>query len=1465
MLLLLFVIAALWITTKSSYVQTKIAGYLSSYLSKELNTDISIGKVDFRLFKSIVIENIKVIDLRNDTLLYAQKIDLTIDDFNYKNRKILIKNATLEDVRFDYDIDLKSRNSNLQFLVDYFATSDTTDTTATRKWGVNLSELKINNLHFTYLNSKYVEKLYGVHYNDIEATNCFINIKDISFNADTVFAKIVNMKLDEKSGFVLNSLSANAIFSSTHLNLTNLKIETPNSKINTDLLFNYQTYDDYNHFITAVKMNYEFDDTRVQLADVAYFAPFFEGIDKTVLMSGIVKGFVNNLKGRDIFINFGKDTFYKGNFDFSGLPDIQSTFINFNAEQISATRKELLKIPIPPFTDKIFLDVPPNFEQLGVLKFKGSFTGFLNNFVTYGNLNTNLGTISSDLAFVNDTIEKKFSYDGRLVTNNFNLGRFYDIKDMGELSSDFKITATGFNIKNIKASLDGNVKSFIYNGYNYQSIKVLGDFQKDKFIGELKSEDVNFNLDFDGKIDFSDKLPVFDFRADVYSIDLAKLNFIKSEQYTSLSTTLELNATGNKISNLQGTIKALDLTYCSDETEYKLNDIILSSEKTNTGKKLTLDSEFLDVAVNGIFYPEELGNSFVRLLSDVFPALQSSIGKEKNKQKFDFDINIKDTKEISALFFPSINISPNTKIYGNYDSNNSLFSLFLRSKLLNTGVAEIDELYLDAEKVSEVLYFKSKAQNIIFTDSLRLENFTFGGQAYNDNFESSIKWENPEKNSSGDIELTGYVSSPTRYQINILPSAFNVRENNWNIDKTAKILIDSSTVTVFDFLIKNQLQSIALNGTISKNPQEVLNADIRNFDLELLNKFNLTGGNKLKGNFNCNANLKDVYAKKIIESDVLIENLFYNNYIGDIDFTSKWNDANQSIAMDGNLNRDELKQVNFSGNYFPSKKVDNLDLIIHIEELNLSALNAFIPEGLSSITGFANGDVNIKGEPEKPRFTGAVDFENARFKIDYLNTFYTYNSEVKVGDGWIGVDYKPIVDDFGNTGFVVAQVYHENFKKWNFDVSADVKKLQCLNTTVNNNSLYFGQAFATGSIQISGYSDNLDINIAATTEKGTSLNLPLGASTEVSIERFVTFESDESKANKIESELDLSGISLKLEINATPDAEIKLIFDEQIGDVMRGRGSGIINMEISQLGDFTMFGRYEIEDGDYLFTLQNIINKKFQIAKGGYIGWYGDPYNADINLSAVYNIRAPLYDIMVENRENYKKRVPVELQMKLSNKLFSPDINFDIRLPNADENAKSQLKSAISTDQELNKQVFALLVLNKFLPVYGSQGEDQNSFGTGAAANSIELLSNQLSNWLSQISNDFNVGVNYRPGDNITNQELAVALSTQLFNERLYLSGNFGVSNAAASSINQSQSNIVGDFVLEYMITEDGKLRLKVFNESNDFELTNYNQSRFTQGVGLVYREEFNTLSELMKNITGLVLRKKEDLEIESE
>ena len=381
----------------------------------------------------------------------------------------------------------------------------------------------------------------------------------------------------------------------------------------------------------------------------------------------------------------------------------------------------------------------------------------------------------------------------------------------------------------------------------------------------------------------------------------------------------------------------------------------------------------------------------------------------------------------------------------------------------------------------------------------------------------------------------------------------------------------------------------------------------------------------------------------------------------------------------------------------------------------------------------------------------------------------------------------------------------------------------------------------------------------AATGPGTDIHFPLGASQEVGGISFVRFTGNGISAEQSDQAVDLSGIRLDMKVAVTPDARFELIFDPTVGDIMRGRGNGNIAMAVTPSGDFSMKGDVELVDGDYLFTLRNLVNKRFGVEPGGHITWYGDPFNAIIDVDAVYRLRASLYDVIPPalRTEAYKKRFPVEVLMHLSQNLMNPEIGFDVRLPSVDEGVRTQVNSALATPDDMNKQVFSLIVLNRFLPSDATGGPSDNSgLGGATAATGTELLSNQLSNWLSSFSSNFDLGVNWRTGDVISQDEVELAVSTAIFNDRLQLNTNVGVAYGAGGT-QQGSNTVIGDFSAEYSLTQDGKLRFKAFSQSNDRNLNQVDQAQTTQGAGLAYREEFDTLGEFFRKVTT-VFRKKD-------
>jgi hypothetical protein len=474
--------------------------------------------------------------------------------------------------------------------------------------------------------------------------------------------------------------------------------------------------------------------------------------------------------------------------------------------------------------------------------------------------------------------------------------------------------------------------------------------------------------------------------------------------------------------------------------------------------------------------------------------------------------------------------------------------------------------------------------------------------------------------------------------------------------------------------------------------------------------------------------------------------------------------------------------------------------------------------------------------------------------VDYLKTRYNFTNEITFSKNNIVLKNFEIFDQKGNPAVCDGRISNNYFRDFRLDIKLLTKNFEFLNTTEKDNQLFYGNIFAGGTVGVTGPVKNLQLDINAKSGKNSLFSIPLYGSDDISENPYIYWvNSFSAKENQTETpgryQVDVKGMILNFKLEVTPDAEVQLIFDPKIGDIIRGKGNGNLNISVNTNGKFEIFGDINIEEGDYLFTLQNLINKRFKVEKGGRIEWRGDPEDANIDLKAYYTLRTSVYPLLEDplsdpNAESLKKRIPVDCIIGMKGKLMNPTIAPGIALPTADQQTQNIVKTNINTEEELMKQFISLLVLNSF---YSSRqgiasqggGTGTNTFATAGVTGS-ELISNQLSHWLSQISKDFNIGLNYRPGDEITTDELEVALSTQIFNDRLYISGNVDM---GGNNLDQSTSanNIVGDFEINYKITD--KFHVKGFNRANDNLL--FQTAPYTQGVGVFYRESFNNLKEL--------------------
>jgi hypothetical protein len=430
-------------------------------------------------------------------------------------------------------------------------------------------------------------------------------------------------------------------------------------------------------------------------------------------------------------------------------------------------------------------------------------------------------------------------------------------------------------------------------------------------------------------------------------------------------------------------------------------------------------------------------------------------------------------------------------------------------------------------------------------------------------------------------------------------------------------------------------------------------------------------------------------------------------------------------------------------------------------------------------------------------------------------------------------------------GTLSGNIFHNNFKNLQIDYDVNFNNMLVLNKTNDGKEPFYGKAYGTGRFGIYGFLNNIAMEINVKTEKGTVFTIPLDGPAEVSDNNFIRFVTKDT-IKKVKEEVK-SGFKLDMNVEATPDAEVQIVLDAKSGDIIKARGKGDIDLKISNLGKFDMFGEYVLSNGEYLFTLENVITKKFEIQKGSTIEWSGSPYAAEIDITANYKQRASIAPLFpYDTTGTYKRRVPVDCKLLMRDKLMSPNISFAIDLPTLDEATSSKIQSVLTDEAELNRQVFSLLLLKSFVtPLQYSSGGGISA-GSAVAANGTEMLSNRLSGLLSGLTKQVDIGVNYRPGTNTSSDELDVALSKQLLNNRLTIDGNFGFNNNKQQATSSS-TGLIGDVNLEYRLTDDGRYRVKGFNRTNDNTQTATQGGPYTQGVGVFYREEYETWAELYR------------------
>ena len=1455
---------------RNSSVQTYLAKKIAGYFSKELRTEIEIGGVDVTFFMNIVLEKVSIKDLHHQQMIDIEKLKINIRKINFGKKIIFIKKADLIETTVSLKKYKGEKNLNIQFLSDYFSPTDKNQ--KNKPWKIHCQSFEIKNSEFIYSdenktispNNKYFD------INNLQVNNLNLSIKNIKTTNDTIHATIQQFSCKEKCNFSINNLQTELSFSNKEINFENLILKTPNSDLamNMNLKFNNNS-NDINDLIKTIKIQTSILPSKISMKDISFFQSDLAGMNENIEISGEIKGSLDNIKIKNIELNYGKYTHLLGDFTINGLPYIDETFIHSKIKNLTFNFKDFQQIKVPVAINETGrLDIPDNLLQLGDVRIKGLFTGFWYDFVSYANFSTALGELSTDISFKRNN-KKMLEGTGKLIAQNFDIGKIIQADEtIGKSSFHVNLTGSGFlPLKSTTAHIEGTIDSIDVKGYIYKNILMNGELANKKFNGKVQINDKNIDMNFLGIVDYSGKTPIFNFFTELKNVNLYKLNLLKNDSLQEFSTNLNFNFTGQKIDEMVGDISIFDTHILDKQKKYSIKNFNILFSKNDEGiRNISLRSDLADADIKGTFQFSNLKNIFENYFKIFLPSLANKSAKlnlTNNVADLTYSLKLYNPQLICDLFYPNIKIAANSKLEGSFSSSNNKLNLHAESPQINFGNILFKNYSFNTLSKENSLTATSTCDFIQLADSMLLKKFNTVTILKNDSIKTIIDWDNKKiKNrNSGNIQSFIHFDNNNKLELHFQNSNMIFNDSIWTIDNQNLVIMDSNSTNISNLIFKTNYQQILLNGIISDRKEDKFHIAFKQFDLSNFDQLTNNRQIDFDGKINGEIELMDLYHSPGFISNLTIKDFAFNQgYLGDAVLSTSWDQTLKGIAVNMEINYTGNTGINqplkASGYFYPERITDNFDIDILVDNLKLKSLERYFSSFSSQLTGFANGKLKLSGSTSHPELSGHVKTIAKNFKIDYLNIVYSFTGDVDITKNSFEFNNIILNDEYGNNAKVKGIVTHKNFYKWTIDFTAETKNIYCLNTNLSLNNMFYGKGFASGKTRIYGPANKIFIELNGRTEKGTVIAIPYGTTSDLSENSFITFKTkDTIKSITTTLPKNSYGIEMHCNLEVTPDAEVQIIFDEKIGDVIKGHGTANLEFKLNALNEFNMYGEYDIQKGDYLFTLKNLINKKFEIEQGGTIVWNGDPYDAYVDMKAKYKLRASLYNLisgLIEDSSSiakYKKRYQVECILGLQNKLFKPDITVEINLPNIDEQTRRYVEKYINVEnqEEMNKQLLSLLVLNQFMQPEQMQRDNLSSFGyeNAGTTTSSELLFNQLSNWLSKLSGNLDIGVNYRPSTKLTSQEVEIALSKQFYNDRILIDGNIG--SPIETNQNKNSSNIVGDVNIEYKITPEGKFRIKAFNKSNHDDLLKEIYSPYTQGLGVFYRKDFDKTKELFE------------------
>lgn len=1460
--------------------QNFVAREATEIISRKLGTRISIDRVDIGLFYRVSLDGFYVEDFQRDTLLYAGRLDARIKSLGLFGGGLVFSRAELSDARFCLR-ETPDGEMNIKQVVDKLSKKD--KARAEGKFRLEIERLETEGLDFCMERLEHRNPSYGVDFADMHLIDIRAELKNFTIDGPVIHTDIGRLAMRERSGFVVEDLAGCLCIANGCIDIREGHIRTAKSNIELpSLSLIGLDWALYKNFVEEVDVTAQVVNTTLSSDDIAYFSPKMKDWHLTLTdVNADVSGPVADMSGSLRSVRTGADTKLSVDFAAQGLPDVGKGHFKADISELTTSAADVDRLAAALTGKNLPDEVLRIAKNAGKIGLTGKFDGTLTAFAADAALATEIGGATC-LLQVSSLRDGCRGVLGDVKTSSLQLGELLENDLLGPLSLNVHVNGE-LSSEHSDAEVSGEILRLGINGYDYDSLRMKGHLVNREFNGLIEARDRNLRFDFRGLLDLNDEQrPRYDFALDLEEANLAALGVNRRDSVSVLAARIAARAVGRTLDDLNGIIFVRDVSYRYNDRELAADSVVIVGRNSLSDKFIRLRSDFVDADYEGKTSYKEVFAYLQQRFRDYVPTLDGGPGWQAQHPDTveladgysQLTVNVRKINPLVNAVSPGLQIADGSQLLLRINPANDKLSFEAASDYIERGRMLVTRLNLDAHNRGDSLVFAASTEDL-YLNSFHMSRVGMSGGAKDNKLELITDFADTIGDVSGRIGFRSEFArgrGPAGRQIDLrlTPSYISRGEKTWNI-YTDGITADTSRIRIDRFRMVNAGQQLLLDGVVSRRLQDSVQLTLHNFELAPFSQFTSSMGYRVDGRTNGSATMKAVLGAGEVQADIVVDSISINDLaVPSIWLRSRWDfiQNRAGILVQQRENLDTLVR----GFYAPSQK--RYYARATLDAVELSALDPLLKGVVERTGGNADVDIALRGSGKEANLSGQIAVRDFTTTVDFTQVTYTMpRAVIEVKNNHLIAEGVPLYDPEKNEGLFSIDLNLEHLSNIFYSVKVLPKELMVLNTTSKDNDLFYGRIFASGSATIAGSKGGVKMDIVATTEGDSEFYMPLSGQSNAKTADFVTFVTPEQidttdylvrkkllfQQQGRKKEAAGSTMDITMALNVQDNTAFQLVIDPTVGSALKGRGNGMLNLHINPgNGIFNMYGDYTLIEGSFLFSLQNIITKKFIIESGSMIQWTGEPVDARLDINAVYKLKTslqPLLNTVTASSDDDQsgsrisdRSVPVDCKIHIGGRLSNPQLDFSVVVPVTDIETQAAVASVLNTQEAQAQQFISLVALGTF-----SNSGSANIGASSGVATGLEMLTNQLTNWFS--TDDYRIILNYRAGSEMTGDEVDFGFSTNLINNRLLVEveGNYIIDNKQAVSNNVS--NFMGEAHVTWLIDKSGNLRLKAFTQTID--RFDENQGLQETGIGISYKEDFNNFKDLKQRIRDRFTNKK--------